>query len=287
MNSFIIENGKYGKKIVVTSHWNNKISNYIKKNNIKEIELNYAKGWKDSDVLFLKEITSKLLSLTITNYNLDNISIIHNLKSLKELNIDSYDKTELDFSNFKELEDCFLEWRPKAKSIFKNKSLKKLYIQNFKSKDTNDFSEMTQLKELKLGNSPIEDLTGLKSLKKLRFLGLYSFRKLSNLFGLEYLINLEELEINYSKKFVTIDEIGALKKLQKLQLCSNRNINTLKPLEKTNKLESFFFYEDTNIIDGNLNVLWNMDNLKNIAFQNRKHYSHSREDFFNKLGIKG
>lgn len=283
-NDYIIENGTYGKKLVLKTQWNCKISNFMKRNNIHELELNYSRGWKVENISFLQEVPFLKVLIFISN-QINDISKIHELYSLKKISLNEYSKNEVDFSQFPELEDCYLEWRPKAKSIFNSKSLKNIYIQNYKSKNIDDFSELRQLEELTIGNSPIDDLSGLKKLTNLRKLCLYLFRKLACLTGIEYLNNLSELEINNSKKFFEINEIGELINLKKLQLCTDGKIKSLKPLAKLEKLESFFFYEDTNIEDGDLTVLWEMDNLQNISFQNRKHYSHTREEFFSKLEI--
>jgi Leucine-rich repeat (LRR) protein len=285
-NDYIIENGTYDKKLVLISQWNSKISKFMDKNKIHELELNYSRGWNVEDISFLKEVPF-LEVLIFISHQINDISPMYKLHALKKISLNEYSKNEIDFSQFPELEDCYLEWRPKAKSIFKSKSLKKIYIQNYKSKKIDDFSELKQLEELTLGNSPIEDLSGLRGLINLRKLCLYLFHKLTSLNGIEFLNNLNELEINNSKKFYEINEIGELINLKKLQLCTDGKIKSLNPLKKLKKIESFFFYEDTNIEDGDLTNLWEMDNLKDISFQNRKHYSHTREQFFKKLGIKG
>jgi hypothetical protein len=57
------------------------------------------------------------------------------------------------------------------------------------------------------------------------------------------------------------------------------NIETIKGIENLKDLNDFIFYESTNILDGDLYPITKLENLKKIAFQNRRHYSHKREDF--------
>lgn len=279
-NKFTTEIGKYGKRIILTSEWDDKYIEYITANSIKEITLNHAKGWKGSDLSFLKYLKGKdILKIEILGWNIQDISQIHYLHDLKSLHIDTYDKTEIDFSKFPQLEECMFGWRPKAKSLFECKTLKLVSISSYTSKDTSEFSKLINLESLSIANSPVADLQGLKNLNKLKFLGLYYLRKLPSLSGVENLINLEELEINTCRQLNSIKEIGNLTNLKKLELCNDGDIDTIKPLESLTELESFLFYESTNIQDGDLAPILKMKKLKKIAFQNRKHYTSQREEF--------
>ena len=99
---YIIENGIYGKKLIPTSYWNKKFPDLMKKINIVELELNYAKGWKIEEISFLKEIPF-VESLVLISHHLDDISPIHNLHSLKKLIIDDYSNAEINFTQFPKL----------------------------------------------------------------------------------------------------------------------------------------------------------------------------------------
>jgi len=93
------------------------------------------------------------------------------------------------------------------------------------------------------------------------------------------LTNLEELEIHTCRAVGSIEEVGFLPRLRKLHLNNDGEIKTLKPLEKLDSLESVFFYESTNVLDGDLSPLFRQKSLARVSFQNRRHYSHRREDF--------
>ncbi len=275
---FIIIDGKYDKCAVVSSEWNEDIQNYIITNNISEIELNYAKGWKGKDLTFLKSFQD-LKALTIIDWNIPDISPINTLRHLKYLKVSTYCKTEIDFSKFNVLEECILEWRNKATSLFQSKSIKRLFLNKYSGKDTSKFSEMSQLEKLSVANSPISNIEGLSNLKNLKFLGLYNLKKLESLSPLEELINLIELEINGCKTIDDVSVLSTLIKLKKLELNDIGEIISIKNLISLIDLESFLFIESTNIVDGDLSPLKSMKRLKNISFQERKHYSHKRNDF--------
>ena len=56
-------------------------------------------------------------------------------------------------------------------------------------------------------------------------------------------------------------------------------IQSLGALEGLENLERFTFYETTNIVDGDLSPIFMLPNLRSVAFQERRHYSHKRADF--------
>jgi Leucine-rich repeat (LRR) protein len=277
-SNFIVESGKYGKRLVVTSEWNEGISHYILAHNIPELYLNYAKGWKGKDLSFLSGL-SHLQAFSVIHWTIDDIYPVNNLHLLRSLEISTYCKTQINFEEFPHLERCALRWRKKAKSLFKQKSIKRLFIDGYSEKNTSAFSNLTELEYLTLSNAPIRSLQGLGKLHKLQYLGLHNLRKLESLSGIEDLRNLEELNVNGCSSLSSIGEIANFNQLRKLQLCDNKEIETLKPIENLKDLEWVLFYGTTNILDGDLALLTKLKKLENLSFQNRKHYSHKREDF--------
>jgi len=58
-------------------------------------------------------------------------------------------------------------------------------------------------------------------------------------------------------------------------------IVSIKYLDKLVNLEEFYLGEKGNILDGDLNVLYNLYkkfSLRKVIFPNKKNYSHTRED---------
>jgi hypothetical protein len=138
---------------------------------------------------------------------------------------------------------------------------------------------LSNLESLAILNAPIADLQGLRALTKLRSLRLSGLRCLKSLSGVEELANLEELEVHTCRAIRSIDEIRSLTHLKKLHLNNGGKIESLKPLAELTQLESVLFYESTDIVDGDLSPLLRLNNLARVSFQNRRHYSHRREDF--------
>ena len=164
-------------------------------------------------------------------------------------------------------------------SLFDCTTLKRLFVNRYHGRDVIPFARLVELESLAILNAPIENLLGLNRLTKLRRLRLANLKRLSSLQGIEGLRNLEELEVNTCRGIGSIEQVGSLSQLQKLYLNNDGDIKSLKPLEKLDRLESILFYESTNILDGDLSPLLRQRNLSNVSFQNRRHYSHRREEF--------
>jgi hypothetical protein len=226
--------------------------------------------------IFLSDLQN-LLSFNIIDLKINDIKPIHFLHNLKELGITTYCSTEINFSAFHQIECCNLEWgKRKVRSLFERK-LKSLYVNRYNGSDTNDFMNLKELESLSILNSPIKCLRGLSALQNIKSLRLAMLTKLTSLAGIEKLENLEQLDINTCKQIMTIDEVKYMNKLRTICINNSGDIASLKPLNKLNCLESIIFYESTNIVDGDLTPLIRTPPLSTISFQNRRHYSHSRE----------
>jgi hypothetical protein len=273
-----LENGIYGRRAVLNSSWATGMIEYLSSNGIVELVLNQAKGWNGNDLSFLSQLPNLKL-FEIFDFNIKDITPIHSLTALRRLGVTTYCSTEIRFPLFPHLESCGLEWRPKAASLFECKTLKNLFINRYTGKNVDLFAKLITLESLAILNAPIENLRGLSALNELRFLRLANLKRLNSLAGLEGVSNLEELEVHTCRAIASIAEIGHLSRLKKLHLNNDGDIMSLKPLEKLPALESVLFYESTNIVDGDLSPLVRLKHLTRISFQNRRHYSHKREDF--------
>lgn len=273
----VFENGDYGLRGVVKSHWSEAIGRRLQEKSIAALELNHAKGWRGDDLSFLAEF-SELRAFKIIDLSISSVEPVHQLRELRSLDVITYCKTELRFSTFPNLERCALEWRPKAVSVSDCKTLKKLFVNRYDGGDVESFARLRNLESLSLLNAPIENLHGLRTLKCLRSLRLANLRKLSSLEGIEGLTNLEELEIHTCRSIGTIEAIASLTKLRTLDINNDGAIASLKPLEKLGLLERVTFYESTNILDGDLSPLEAQKHLSRVAFKNRSHYSTTSQE---------
>ncbi|MDI1254601.1 MAG: hypothetical protein PSV16_00745 [Flavobacterium sp.] len=270
------ENGQYGLKAIFKVEWNESFFNLLIDKDVKEIEINTGKGWKGGNVDFLKNFPH-LQSVIIIDHTVQSIQPIHSLHELKSMNISTYCKTPINFNDFPELENCGLEWRKGSDSLFNCKKLTSLFLNRFDKSDSKVFSNLTQLKDLKLFNANLENLSGIFSLRQIIHLRLTNLKKIESIEGIENIRDsLEELEIQRCKGICGIDEIF---KLKRFLLLDSGEIESIKGIENLTELKEFLFYESTNILDGDLSPLLKLDKLINLSFQNRRHYSNKREEF--------
>ena len=278
MEGIAFERGEYGCRAVVTTGWSEEFTKHLVDAGTVELELNDGKGWRGNDLSFLSALP-ELRLLKVIDLKIASVEPIHYLHRLSELEVITYCNTEISFSAFPQLERCALEWRPKASSVFDCKTLKELFVNGYEGKDVLPFAKLHNLESLSILNAPTESLLGLGALKKLRLLRLGRLKRLKSLTGIEELSTLEELEIHTCQGIGSIKEVGSLSRLRKLYLNNDGVIDSLKPLERLEGLESVLFYESTNILDGDLSPVMKQRNLTRVSFQNRRHYSTRREDF--------
>jgi hypothetical protein len=272
------EEGAYGLRAIVRAPWSDRILHLIREREVRELELNHAKGWAGDDLSFLKELP-ELEALQVIDFKIESIGPIHALKALRALQVSTYCKTEIAFSQFPRLEECSLEWRPKARSLFECTTLRRLFLNRYDGKDLSDLRQLRNLEWLAVLNAPIENLRGIERLGRLRYLRLANLRRLTSLRGIEELQLLEELDINTCRKVTSIGEVRRLLSLKRLFLNNGGNIDSLKPLRGLEELEAVVFYESTNIVDGDLSPLIGRRKTVAASFQNRRHYTHKKEEF--------
>lgn len=278
-DDWVLQEGRYGPRMVLTAGWSEAAARTWASRVARELELNYAKGWERGDLGFLTELPN-LWALSLTDRVLDDASVVNELASLRCLELDTYCGTELRFDRLPHLEDCALEWRPRARSLFRHTGVKNLFISRLDAGgDFRSFREMTGLRALALKNVRLSSLDGIEDGPELEFLEIGLARKLSRLDGLEAQTGLTWLELSTCRKLGDVSPVGALEKLRVLMLADLGEIASLRPLTRVTKLEKLFLIESTNVADGDLSPLLDLPHLDHVSFMDRPHYSHTSADF--------
>jgi len=281
-----LESGTYGPRAVILGPWSSDLTRSLIAHRVAELELNYAKGWRGNDLSFLSAL-SFLKAFTITDLLIEDISPVHSLRDLKMLGVTTYCHTAIDFGVFRHLEDCGLEWRKGCESLFTRSTLRELFVNRYNGKDATPFGKLTGLESLAILSAPFASLEGLAPLKGLRRLRLGLLQRLKSLSGIEELHELTDLEIDTCRKIESVAALRDLRNLRTLFLTNDGTIESLSPLAGLTKLEKLIFPESTNVLDGDLVPLLRLESLKEVAFQNRRHYSHRREDLAMLLQRRG
>lgn len=270
-----VEKGEYGPRLVLQGDWRNEFKDQMLAQNIRELSINYACGFNGQNLRFLRTLDF-LEGLLLLVYHIPDVSDVQYLHNLRSFINGCRDKTALDFTQFRHLERCGIDWRPGTESLYECNSLIWLNIGKLPSKDVNEFKNLVNLKELFIASSPLEKLTGLQMLSQLSVLGLYRLNNLLSLESIGSKSSLEFLDIQTCTKLNTIAGIERMTNLKRLNIINCGNIASLEPVNSLSALRSIAFV-GTNIVDGNLSVLAASPSLKEVFFDNHRHYTHRRQ----------
>ncbi|WP_442637232.1 hypothetical protein [Rossellomorea marisflavi] len=246
---------------------------YIKENDEKKLQItDYY--FKMDNLDFLRECPG-VEEIYISSSYITDIEGLYDIKSLKKLSIHVPGIT-LDLTRFPDLVDLDIEWNSKIKGLSSRTRLKELMLYNYRPKNKNliELEEMLDLTSLIITLSNITSFEGCTSLGNLKRLELNYCRTALNLDELSSL-KLEEISIVNCKKFLNMDSLSKIKTLKKIMLEGCRKIPSIQFISEM-PLLSYFAFVKTEVEDGNLTPL---ERLDYVAFDDKKHYSHSYSDF--------
>lgn len=277
---WMLEAGRrYGPRMVLTAGWSGAAADAWQASEARELELNYAKGWQRSELSFLLELR-ELRALLLTDWNLQDSSVVNELAGLRYLKLFTYCETEIRFDRLPDLEMCSLEWRPGAQSLFEHRGVKKLFLNRLVTGGgLRCLANMTSLGALALANPRLPTVAGIENLSDLEFLEIGNSRTLSDLSGLEALSALTWLELSACRSIGDVSSLGRLTQLRILLLGDLGDIASIRPLSQLRKLEKLFLLESTCVTDGDLSALAVLPELEHVVFEDRPHYSHPATDF--------
>ena len=177
---FVVEDGIYGPRITVTGPWTPAIVEYMRREGVRELYLNDARGWAGATLDFL-EAVPELIAFSILDFTIKDIAPIHQLTALRALEVSTYCNTKIDFHRFPKLERCVFYWRGGSESLFDCVGLRWLFLHRYGGPSSAPIARLTALQELFIANSEIPEVEYLAALKNLKFLGLYNLKKLTSL----------------------------------------------------------------------------------------------------------
>jgi len=282
MKSYRINNVKVtesndGTKCVILNQ--NNLENCFKlinDNEIKEVKIN-GNFDKYKDLSVLSECPG-IEALYIDNQFIEDLSTLYSLKYLKKLGTGET-KAELELGNLSTLEQLYITWHKKISGLSKLLNLKELSIWDYapKTGDLEEISNLFGLETLIITQSRIRTLKGISNLNQLKNLQLNYLRTLSDISDIDKINNLEKLELESCKNIEDFSVIKNLKNLYELDLFKCKEMENINFIKDLSNLRNFAFY-GTKVNDGDLSLCMH---VKNVHFDNKKHYSHKSNEFHN------
>jgi len=134
---------------------------------------------------------------------------------------------------------------------------------------------LSELRVLRVGQSPQTTLEGIENLRKLEVFCGYYLRRLSDISSVAQLASnpLRTLEFDRCPKIANHASVAPLKKLESLKFISCGEVPSLKFLANMKAL-SVFVFDGTNVVDGDISPCVGIDY---VGFRGKKHYSHTME----------
>lgn len=234
--------------------------------------------FQEVDSLEFLEPLHEISSLAVHAVNLKDDAMIEQLTNLRYLSIVDDADNELDLSRLTKLEYLSIQRRRGCRGIESLVSLQGLGVYGWRSVDLSLLSGLKNLIHLCISDSHSNSIEALSELHSLRELELAHFPKVSSFFCLSALAELEKLSVQNCRKLSTVDWIGSLKRLRVLNLSDNGKLESLKPIKGLESLTSLFFSGATCIEDGRVGFINELQSVRRVTFQNRRHYDVKREE---------
>jgi hypothetical protein len=235
------------------------------------------------DLSFLEEFPNTLY-LQVNGDKPVKADTLASLSNLRGLLFES-PGSGIDFSWFPHIEVYTGGWHKGHINVDQCPSLRHLGLRSFnpKSGDLRPLSNCRRLESLYIGRSTITSLDGIETLEDLRTLDIAYMSKLESLDAFRKCESgLRILGIERARNIQSYLPIAALTRLKDLRLFGCPPMQDLKWTKGMNWLEHFSFVE-TNVIDGDLEPLLELERLSYIGTEDKRHYNHKMHDFIEML----
>ena len=259
--------------IVVESGRLKEYVDYIKVNNVEKMYV-CDLYFNSVDLDFLKELTS-IKEININSRYITNANGMYALKDLKKLTINDI-RREVDILEFPKLTTLYVNLECNIQNISFNNNITSLGVRLYKSKSKTfeEYQKLNNLAELRLTQTNLKDLSGIKNLTKLKYIELNYNRSLLDISELAECKNLEEIQMSNCKKIhnltQTLENIPTLKKIILSDCGEIQNLEFVKKLPNL----KFISFVGTKVISGDLNPIVG---LEYAGFDNKKHYNYRNE----------
>lgn len=275
---FQIERADSGTTLVVTDSWTSEAERVVVSGRVDGLDLNYAKGFKNTDLAFFRDWPLK--RVTVLARTVKDLSPIYRLSStLEALSVDTGWASTLDLAELPALKTLSAGWEQVAKSISEAPLLQDLFIRGYSELNLDPFRWNSRLRRLRLKDRPqIQSLHGISSLPGLEHLGVY-LAPLSDITAICELdpTQLRELHIE-SCRVGSLEPVACATGLELLNASDCGDIASVEPIRLLQDLKVLWLFGTTRIVDGDLTPIAALPRLDELRMRPRKAYRPSVDD---------
>jgi hypothetical protein len=273
---FLIERDVDGDTLVVTERFTDEAAQLLRSGSVSGLDLNYAKGFKDTDLEFIE--AWPITRLSVLARTMSNIEPIYRLPSLGTVKLTAGSKAVLDVRRIPSLKSLSAEWGSVRESLSERPEIEDLYLGGYGEADLRSLRWNVALRRLRLKDRPrLQSLDGVEVLSSLEQLGVWS-APLEGIGALRELSGncLSELQLE-SCRIRDIKPLCSLSGLRFLNLSDNGDVPSIRNLAGLTGLEVLWLFGTTRVVDGDLSVLARLP-MRELRMKSRKGYDPTVED---------
>ena len=274
--SFHIERSHEGATLVATGRWTTEAANALRSGRADGLDLNYAKGFKDTDLAFIEDWPLKRLSLLARTVK-DLAPLGRVASTLESLSVES-GPAAIDLGSFPNVTDLSASWEQIRGSVADAPHLESLYAGSYTAEDLLPLQHNSRLQRIRMKDRPqLRSLRGVERLPALDHLGIYLATSLEDFAPLSETTTLRELHLESCRSLTELIPIATSHALRLLNVADCGDIASLAPIAALHQLETVWLYGTTKVIDDDLTHLAGLPRLTELRMMSRRSYRPSVE----------
>lgn len=291
-DGYSLEQTAEGVRLFVNGPWNKEMESLVQNGRIHELVLNWAHGFSEPDLEFLRPWP--LPRLLVTARWITDLSPITRLGghltglSLPAVHLSS--AGTLDLTQLARLTSLSVSWTLIKDQTCALAPVTDLYLESYSPHDLTPLAAAKSLTRLRMKQYPqLRTLDGLTTFDRLKTLEIFLAPKLEDVSAFRTAPaaqTISELHLDTCKKIPTFGDVSLVKNVRVLSLANSGDFPSLAPLAGMPKLQELYLYESTRIVDGDLSPLLTLPQLQRLSIANRRHYSPQVSEIKRQLGIQ-
>lgn len=259
-------------EIVVTGAWSDDAAEAIRANNADRLVLNYALGFGEPSLDFIRDLPIR--QLVLLDPRLPDLGPVYDLApTLELLHVTTDPALTIDISRLSRLTDLAADWAQVSCTIEAGARIRRASLRSYAEGDLSPLEALRDLEYLSMKDWPrLQTLAGLSNFVNIKWLRIYRARNLDSIGDLRTASRLEELELVGCRRLSEVVDLTDCLSLRRLNLSDGGNLRTLQPLRKLVNLETLYLFGTTKVVDGDLRPIADLPRLQNLRMRNRRHY---------------
>lgn len=270
--------------LLVQNKWSTKYENLLRKNKIDCLRISMPGAGAYSNLDFLKDLEDlNLYSVEIYINDIKDLTGLKYVTGVKELSLFCPVAKPISLDIFPNLEDLGLRLPFKTQDqIHLPSSLKKLVFECAPVVDLSFLSPCSKLEILDIDSRKLVDISQLELLQDLRHLSIFRSNKLTDFSAIGLCKKLDFLEIHSNKQVYDLQFLEGLVCLKSLLLMSCGKLKSAHPIAMLKKLE-ILGLPDSIFDDKDISALETLPELKTLVAKSHRQYKPNVDEIIKSL----